>query len=121
MKFYGALFHVASGRPLGTPVRLRIRARDVALALRAPQETSIQNVLRGRVVELGWQEGPFVEVNVAIGAEVDGGPRLTARLTRRAADTLQLAAGREVFALIKAIALDRVVRASAPDATDSGR
>jgi molybdate transport system ATP-binding protein len=98
----------------GTPVRLRIRARDVALALRRPQETSIQNVLRGRVVELGWQDGPFVEVNVAVGTAADRGPRLTARLTRRAADALQLAAGREVFALIKAIALDRVVPDSAP-------
>lgn len=93
--------------PPGTPVRLRIRARDVALALRPPQETSIQNVLRGRVVELGWQDGPFVEVNVVIA----DGTRLTARLTRRAADGLQLTAGREVFALIKAIALDRVVQA----------
>ena len=97
----------------GTPVRLRIRARDVALALRPPQETSIQNVLRGRVVELGWQDGPFVEVNVAVGADREGGPRLTARLTRRAADTLQLAAGREVFALIKTIALDRVAAGGA--------
>jgi molybdate transport system ATP-binding protein len=89
----------------GTPVRLRIRARDVALALRPPHETSIQNVLRGRVVELGWQDGPFVEINVAIGPDAS----LTARLTRRAADTLQLTAGREVYALIKTIALDRVV------------
>jgi len=93
----------------GTPVRLRIRARDVALALRPPQETSIQNVLRGRVVEFGWQDGPFVEVNVAIGDDAAGRTRLTAHLTRRAADTLQLAAGHEVFALIKTIALDRIV------------
>jgi molybdate transport system ATP-binding protein len=93
------------GAEPGAPVRLRIRARDVALALRPPHETSIQNVLRGRVVELGWQDGPFVEVNVAIA----DGTRLTARLTRRSADHLELAAGREVYALIKTIALDRVV------------
>jgi molybdate transport system ATP-binding protein len=88
----------------GTPVRLRIRARDVALALRPPQDTSIQNMLRGRVVEFGWQDGPFVEVNVAV-----GDVQLTARLTRRSAHSLQLTAGREVFALIKTIALDRVI------------
>ena len=82
--------------PPGTPVRLRIRARDVALALRPPQETSIQNLLRGRVVELGWQDGPFVEVNVAIGDDT----RLTARLTRRAADDVQLTAGGDVCAVI---------------------
>jgi molybdate transport system ATP-binding protein len=102
----------------GTRVRLRIRARDIALALRAPEAISIQNVLRGRVVEIGWQDGPFVEVNVAIGgvgpgAVAAGRARLTARLTRRAAATLELAPGREVYVLIKTIALDRVVRAGA--------
>jgi molybdate transport system ATP-binding protein len=90
--------------PPGTPVRLRIRARDVALALSPPRDTSIQNMLRGRIADLGWQDGPFVEVNVAVA----DGVSLTARLTRRAADSLQLAPGREVYALIKTIALDRV-------------
>ena len=104
--------------PPGAPVRLRIRARDVALALRPPQDTSIQNLLRGRVVELGWQDGPFVEINVAIGTDGSAGTNLTARLTRRAADSLQLVPGREVFALIKTIALDRVLRGGA--ATDEG-
>jgi molybdate transport system ATP-binding protein len=106
----------------GTRVRLRIRARDVALALRPPEAISIQNVLRGRLVEMGWQDGPFVEVNVELGGVGRGavgaaGARLTARLTRRAAETLELAPGREVYVLIKTIALDRVVRAgaAAPD------
>jgi molybdate transport system ATP-binding protein len=92
----------------GQRARLRIRARDVALATRRPEAISIQNVLRGRVAELGWREGPFVEVNVEV-----GGPRLTARLTRRSAETLQLSPGREVYVLIKTIALDRVVQAGA--------
>ncbi len=100
--------------PPGTLVRLRIRARDVALALRPPADTSIQNMLHGRVVELGWQDGPFVEVNVALGA----GTSLTARLTRRSVDALQLAAGREVCALIKTIALDRVVPGAGPRSGD---
>ena len=55
----------------------------MALATRRPKAISIQNVLRGRIAELGWQEGPFVEVNVEIGELGFGGPRLTARLTRR--------------------------------------
>ena len=107
----------------GTRVRLRIRARDVALALRPPEAISIQNVLRGRVVEMGWQDGPFVEVNVAVGtvgpgAVASGGARLSARLTRRAAATLELVPGREVYVLIKTIALDRVIRAGATAADD---
>jgi molybdate transport system ATP-binding protein len=89
----------------GTHVRLRVRARDVALALERPIGISIQNILPGRISELSREEGPFVEVNV----DVDGAI-LTARLTRRAAATMALAPGQPVFALIKAIALDRVAR-----------
>jgi molybdate transport system ATP-binding protein len=90
---------------LGARVRLRIRARDVALATERPAGISIQNILAGRVTELSREEGTFVEVNV----DVDG-TILTARLTRRAVAVLRLAPGQPVFALIKSIALDRVVR-----------
>jgi molybdate transport system ATP-binding protein len=90
---------------LGARVRLRIRARDVALATERPAGISIQNVLAGRVTELSREEGTFVEVNV----DVDG-TILTARLTKRAVAVLHLAPGQPVFALIKSIALDRVVR-----------
>jgi molybdate transport system ATP-binding protein len=100
--------------PPGARVRLRIRARDVALATQRPVGISIQNVLRGNIVEIGWEEGPFAEVNVDV-----GGVRLTARLTRRAADDLGLAQGRPVFALIKTIALDRITTASAEPARKS--
>jgi molybdate transport system ATP-binding protein len=93
---------------LGARVRLRIRARDVALATERPAGISIQNILAGRVSELSREQGAFVEVNV----EVDG-IVLTARLTKRAAAVLRLAPGQPVFALIKTIALDRVVRLGA--------
>jgi molybdate transport system ATP-binding protein len=101
--------------PTGARVRLRIRARDVALATQRPVGISIQNVLHGNIVEIGWEEGPFAEVNVDV-----GGVRLTARLTRRAADDLGLAQGRPVFALIKTIALDRITTASAEPVRNSG-
>ncbi len=65
--------------PAGRRVRLRIRARDVALATRRPEAISIQNVLRGRVAELGWQDGPFVEVNVELGGVELGGARSAVR------------------------------------------
>jgi molybdate transport system ATP-binding protein len=99
--------------PLGARVRLRIRARDVALATERPTGISIQNILPARVAELSREEGAFVEVNV----DIDGAV-LTARLTKRAAATLRLAPGQPVFALIKTIALDRVVRIGGDD--DSG-
>jgi molybdate transport system ATP-binding protein len=102
--------------PAGTRVRLRIRARDVALATRRPDCISIQNVLRGTIVEIGSEEGPFAEVNLDL-----GGVRLNARLTRRAADDLGLARGRPVFALVKTIALDRITTASAEPAGYAAR
>ena len=93
---------------LGARVRLRIRARDVALATERPAGISIQNILAGQVTELSREEGAFVEVNV----DVDG-TVLSARLTKRAVAVLRLAPGQPVFALVKSIALDRVVRLGA--------
>jgi len=90
---------------LGSRVRVRIRARDVALATERPAGISIQNILSGRVTELSNEEGTFIEVNVDVGFV------LSARLTRRAAATLRLTPGQPVYALVKSIALDRVVRA----------
>jgi molybdate transport system ATP-binding protein len=87
---------------IGEPVRVRVRARDVSLALRAPQDVSILNVLRGRVLELG--EGPAAAVDVRLAV---GRATLLARVTRRSVEKLGLAPGREVYAMVKAISLDR--------------
>ncbi len=89
-------------RPTGTEARLRVRARDVALATEAPTAISIRNVLRGRIVEVrGLPETPFTEVGVAIADQ-----RLVARITRDAASELGLEPGREVFALLKTVSFD---------------
>ena len=89
-------------RPTGTEARLRVRARDVALATEAPTAISIRNVLRGSVIEVrDLPETPFAEVAVAIADQ-----RLVARITRDAASELALATGREVFALLKTVSFD---------------
>lgn len=88
----------------GSPVRLRIRARDVALALRAPEDLSIRNVLCGSITEVRAESGTFVEVNVDV-----EGLAISSRITRRSAEMLGLAPGREIFALIKSVAIDRPV------------
>jgi len=92
--------HVAL--PLGTPLRVRVRARDVALALTPPEGTSIQNIFPARVKDLARDQGPLVDVLLDA-----GGAPLWARITARACETLQLAPGREVYALVKAVAVDR--------------
>lgn len=95
----------------GEVVRLRLRARDVALATRRPEQVSIRNVLAGHVAEIRAEPGTaFAETSVDV-----GGTRLRARITRESADALSLAPGVPVFALIKSIAVDRGARRPASD------
>jgi molybdate transport system ATP-binding protein len=87
---------------VGETVRARIRARDVSIALARPERASIRNILEATVVSVGDEPGAIVEVALAI-----GGQPLAARITRQAVDELALAAGMRVFALVKAISIDR--------------
>lgn len=87
----------------GVEVRIRIRARDVALATRAPEGISVRNVLRGTVADLVEElETAYAETLVDI-----GGARVRARITRAAAAELGLRPGAEVFVLVKSVAFDR--------------
>jgi molybdate transport system ATP-binding protein len=86
----------------GEPVRARIRSRDVSLALVRPTRASIQNMLEATVVSVGGEFGAIVDVALTVGATP-----LAARITRKAADDLALAPGVQVFALVKAVAIDR--------------
>jgi len=88
---------------IGEEVRLRVRARDVALSTESPTGMSIRNVFAGTIVELREEPGTaFAETLVDI-----GGGRLRARITREAASDLSLKIGRPVFALVKSISFDR--------------
>ena len=95
------------GLPLGTPVRARIRARDVSLALAPPSGISILNVFAARVVEIAEDTGPMVDVRLDIGTAQRPVP-LWARITRRSTHELALAIGKPVYALVKSVALDRM-------------
>jgi molybdate transport system ATP-binding protein len=81
---------------------VRIRARDVILAVSPPTGISALNVLTGRIEKLVPVEEGAVEVQVRVGGE-----RLLARVTQRSREILGLTPGREVFALIKTVAIDR--------------
>src|SRR6266568_3439160 len=87
--------------PVGAALRVRIRARDVMIALQPPTGLSALNVLSGTVVEIGHADGPIVEMRLDCAGEA-----LIARLTRRSVETLGLAPGRLVYAVIKSIAFD---------------
>ena len=91
--------------PLGANVRVNVRARDVSIALSAPADISILNILPARIVEIVGGEGTTLELKLALGS--GGQAAIWARLTARSVHDLQLAVGRNVFALIKAVAIDR--------------
>jgi molybdate transport system ATP-binding protein len=88
-------------RPIGDSVRLRVRARDVAIALKAPEATSIRNVIVAEVAAIDREAGAFCEVLLAVGGE-----RLRARITRKSAEELGLRIGQPVYALVKSIAVE---------------
>jgi len=87
--------------PLGAMLRLRIRARDVMIALAPPEGLSALNVLPGTVAEIGAGDGPIVQIRLDCAGEA-----LIARLTRRSVETLGLLPGKKVHAVIKSIAFD---------------
>jgi molybdate transport system ATP-binding protein len=87
--------------PRGTPLRVRVRARDVSLSLSRPLDSSVLNVIEGTVRELDGGDDPLVDVLLDVGAP------LISRITRRSAQALRLAPGQRVFAQIKAVAIDR--------------
>ena len=85
----------------GTQVRARIRARDVAIATARPSDLSILNVFAGRVTEMHPSGAAAMDL------QLDVGVKLWARITQRSAHELGLAPGREVYALVKSVAIDR--------------
>ncbi len=82
-------------------MRVRIRSRDVVLATAPPSGLSALNVLKGSVTEIR-ESGGAADVVVKVGEAT-----VVARVTRKALDQLGLAEGREAYAIVKAVALDR--------------
>ncbi len=86
----------------GAAIRLRLRARDVALATVRPESVSIRNVLKGTLRCIRSRDK-----SAHADATVDlDGHSVIARITRESVDALNLHEGQEVFALIKTVAVD---------------
>jgi molybdate transport system ATP-binding protein len=90
---------------IGAEVRINVRARDVSIALTPPRDVSILNIVPARVGEIIAGDGGHVDVQLMLGQERRS--PIWARLTARSVYDLQLVPGRGVFALIKAVAIDR--------------
>ncbi|HEX4377478.1 MAG TPA: molybdenum ABC transporter ATP-binding protein [Steroidobacteraceae bacterium] len=87
--------------PIGTSVRVRIEARDVSLALKPPQQSSITNILPAQVIEVSDDRDPAQRL---VKLDINGRP-LLARITRRSEHQLGIAPGARVYAQIKSVAL----------------
>ena len=100
LRFSGGLLKMPRiGLPSGTRVRIRVRARDVAIAREAPSRISIQNIFPGRIDSIVSRNGSLADVLLDIGCP------LVARITPKALADLQLQPGQRVFALMKGMAL----------------
>jgi molybdate transport system ATP-binding protein len=86
--------------PDGTPVRIRIPATDVMLALDRPQDISALNHLAGTITSMA-RDGPHVLVNLDC-----EGQRLVSRVTLLSVERLGLRPGLPVHALFKAVTVD---------------
>ncbi len=85
----------------GIDVRIRIQARDVALAIQQPQGLSIRNVLDARILKIEHYGEILAEVLLDV-----GGQQLRSSITREAAEELHLQQDIAVYALIKSVAID---------------
>lgn len=85
----------------GTPLRVKVQARDVSLALAADPTSSILNRLPVRVRELQPADNP---AHVLVRLEA-GGNALLARITRYSADQLCVHPGQLLWAQIKSVAI----------------
>ena len=97
----GCIWMRDAGLPVGKAVRIRILARDVSLATAEPQNTSIQNQLRGSIQSITPDAHPS-QVMVVIKCGAD---EVLARVTKRAVDELCLQVGQSVWTQVKSVAL----------------
>jgi len=97
----GSLWTTDQQLAVGHTARVRVLARDVSVACVRPGPSSIQNVLPGVIDAMVDEEIPgTVLARIRVGRAV-----LVARMTKRAAVTLALGPGRQVWAQVKSVAL----------------
>ena len=87
---------------IGTSLRVRIPAREIALAGKAPEAISMHNIIPGtvrRILREGTRRSAMVEIALPTGA-------LLSRVTPDAVSNLGLIEGGPVLALVKSTAIE---------------
>lgn len=103
LAFAGGEFRVtAPGLKPGDRLRIRVRARDVSLATTRPRDVSVLNIFEGTVLSVTANGQPQVDVAIDV-----GGATIWSQITRKSLDDLKVGPGSKVFAMVKAVAIDR--------------
>jgi len=94
-----------SQRPLAVsrPVRIKVLARDVSIALSLAEHSSISNSIEASIVSISEQKDP-AQVLLTLNAK---GVLLLSRITRRSLLTLNLQLQQQVYAQVKSVSLMR--------------
>jgi molybdate transport system ATP-binding protein len=97
----GSLWTRDFGVPVGRKLRIRVLARDVSLSRQRLEQTSIQNNLVGCLTVITDDEHPGLSLaRIKIGASV-----ITARLTKRGVEEMDLTPGQEVWVQVKSVSV----------------
>lgn len=97
----GQLLVSTVDRPSGAAVRIRIAARDVAIAMSAPADSSVINQLHAELIDISDDPNPaHCLVRLRVGNAV-----LLARITQHSRRRLTLCPGMHVWALVKGVAV----------------
>jgi molybdate transport system ATP-binding protein len=105
------------GAPVGSTVRLRIRARDVALQ-REVLASSASNQLAGTVLRVLEREPPYAAVELGLTPAAAPGERLWALVTQRSVQSLAITPGQTMVASFKAVAVEGRAAAVHAETTD---
>ena len=86
---------------VGAKARLRIHARDIAIATEPPHHISIQNIIEAEIAHIASASNGQCDITLSLG----GSHMLKSRITTKAQATLGLHTGKKVWALVKSVAL----------------
>ncbi len=98
----GELWVRDGGEAVGKKVRIRILARDLSLALQPHTDTSILNLLPGKISAIEPESKAASLVSVNVGESI-----LIARITRRSTEKLKLVSGLSIWVQVKSAAIVR--------------
>lgn len=87
---------------IGDSIRIHIRARDIALSTDKINRTSILNRFNGEILNITPSGPGMVDV------EINLGHPLTARITKKSLQQLELDVGSPVWALVKSVTVNSV-------------